>query len=123
MNSYSVAERINSEVNSSITYMTDWQQYGLPEYFNTVRTGGFEDCDGYALTKRAKLFDAGWPYEKQMLCTCSVNGQGHMVHAVETDDGWFILDNNYPYPMDPKSLPYTWVSCLKEGEWCALSWS
>ena len=41
-NSYVVADEINSLVNRSTTYMTDWQQYGLPEYWEAARPGCFE---------------------------------------------------------------------------------
>ena len=33
VNSYSVAERINSDVNASVEYKTDLAQYGTPEHW------------------------------------------------------------------------------------------
>ena len=33
MNSHSIAERINSDVNASVTYKTDLAQYGKPEHW------------------------------------------------------------------------------------------
>ena len=33
MNSYSLAERINSDVNASVTYKTDLEQYDTPEFW------------------------------------------------------------------------------------------
>ena len=33
MNSYKLAERINSDVNASVTYKTDLAQYGKPEHW------------------------------------------------------------------------------------------
>lgn len=124
-NSYDVAADINLRVNRSVTYMEDAVQYGVPDYFEEARPGGMEDCDGYALAKRGLLLKLGWPYEKQMLCTCIIQstGQGHMVEAVETDKGWFILCNNYDEPMSPNDLPYTWISCVRNGEWKRLSWA
>ena len=124
-NSYVVADEINSLVNRSTTYMTDWQQYGLPEYWEAARPGCFEDCDGYALAKRGQLIATGWPLDKQMLCVCiTETGEGHLVEAAETDRGWFIMDNRFAGLMNPLDLKYTWVSCLKGGKWKDLkSWA
>lgn len=104
--------------------MTDWKQYGLPEFWDAAKPGGFEDCDGYSLAKRGRLLESGWPYQKLMLCTCVINstGEGHMVVAVDTDKGWFIMDNNFPDMKDPKDMPYMWIGCLREGEWQNLKW-
>jgi len=33
MNNYNVAQRINSDVNASVTYKTDLEQYGKPEHW------------------------------------------------------------------------------------------
>jgi len=47
MNSYSVAERINSQVNASVTYKTDLEQYKTPEFWiNAGRCGGYGLCVG-----------------------------------------------------------------------------
>ena len=46
MNSYKLASRINSDVNASVSYKTDLEQYGKPEHwclptnldvYNTIR--------------------------------------------------------------------------------------
>ena len=36
MNSYSVAERINSDVNASVKYKTDLGQYNVPEFWTVA---------------------------------------------------------------------------------------
>ncbi len=64
-NSYKLAERINSDVNASVSYKTDLEQYSKPEYW--VEAGTFGDCEDYALLKRALLLNAGWPQDKQFL--------------------------------------------------------
>ena len=48
MNSYKLAERINSDVNASVTYKTDLAQYGTPEHW--CLPTDFGDCEDYALT-------------------------------------------------------------------------
>lgn len=118
---YDLAEKINASVNNSTTYMTDAEQYGVPEYFEAACPGGFEDCDGYALAKRARLIEQGVPLSDLFLATCTMpDGQGHMVLAVKTDQGWFVLDNNYNWPMIPSQLPYKWGKALRSDGWVEL---
>ena len=58
MNSHSLAERINREVNASVTYKTDLAQYGTPEHW--CLPTDFGDCEDYALLKRKLLLEQGW---------------------------------------------------------------
>ncbi len=128
MNSYSVAERINSDVNASVSYMSDSEQFGVPEWWSEARSG-FDDCDGYALLKRALLKEQGFDAEKIHLATCWINvvaiDTGHCVLIVETDKGQFILDNNLK---DPVSLNfqavdyrYIWNIIERGGKWYEFS--
>lgn len=57
MNNYSLAERINLQVNASVSYKTDLEQYGVPEFW--TEAGTFGDCEDYALLKRAYLLEQG----------------------------------------------------------------
>jgi len=119
VNSYSVAERINSQVNASVTYKTDLAQYGKPEFWKEA--GAFGDCEDYALAKRQALLQRGWPNDKLGLIVCKTEtGEGHCVLWVETDKGSFILDNNYALPVKPSELPYKWESMLCDGQWLEL---
>ena len=121
MNSYTIAERINSQVNTSVQYKTDLEQYDRPEFWAEANT--FGDCEDYALLKRAYLLDKGWPVDKLNLCCCwDETNTYHCVLLVETDKGFYILDNRYTWPMTPKSLPYKWDKALREdGKWYELS--
>jgi len=85
MNSYSVAERINSQVNASVTYKTDLEQFGVPEFWCEARSG-FDDCDGYALLKRALLKEQGFDEDKIHIATCWIN-----VKAIDTGHCSFKL--------------------------------
>ena len=119
MNSYSVAERINRDVNASVKYKTDLGQYGVPEFWTVASKYG--DCEDYALAKRNALLNAGWPKDKLGLCICYTQlGEGHCCLWVETDKGSFILDNNYAFPVKPSELPYKWESMLCDGVWQQL---
>ena len=129
MNSYSVAERINSKVNASVTYKTDLEQYDTPEIWREA--GSFGDCDGdgYALLKRALLKEQGFDELCIHIATCWINvkadNTGHCVLIVETDKGQFILDNNLK---DPVSLnfqavdyKYIWNIIERGGKWYEFS--
>lgn len=121
MNNYNVAQRINSQVNASVTYKTDLAQFEVPEFWQEA--GKFGDCEDYALLKRALLLEQGWSSDKLNLCCCWVETGGyHCVLLVDTDKGFYILDNRYDWPMTPKSLPYKWDKALQEdGKWYELS--
>ena len=118
-NSYNLAERINRDVNASVKYKTDLEQFDTPEFW--AMAGKFGDCEDYALAKRNALLNAGWPKDKLGLCVCYTQlGEGHCVLWVETDKGSFILDNNYAFPVKPSELPYKWESMLCDGVWQQL---
>ena len=119
MNNYNVAQRINAQVNASVTYKTDLAQFEVPELWQEA--GKFGDCEDYALAKRSALLHTGWPKDKLGLCVCyTQSGEGHCVLWVDTDKGSFILDNNYAFPMKPSELPYKWESMLCDGVWQQL---
>lgn len=122
MNSYSLAERINSQVNASVKYKTDLEQYSTPEYW--VEAGTLGDCEDYALLKRQVLLKSGFERKDLHLACCWVEtGEYHCVLLCRTDKGWFVLDNRHALPMIPKSLKYAWDKALDEvdGKWYELS--
>jgi len=127
-NSYSVAERINSDVNASVSYMSDSEQFGVPEFWCEARNG-FDDCDGYALLKRELLKEQGFDELCIHIATCWINvmtiDTGHCVLIVETDKGQFILDNNLkdPVPLNFETLgyKYIWNVIERGGKWYEFS--
>ena len=128
MNSHSLAERINREVNESVTWMSDSEQFGVPEWWSEARSG-FDDCDGYALLKRALLKEQGFDEDKIHIATCWINyiadDTGHCVLIVETDKGQVILDNNLkdPVPLNFQAVDYTYIWNIIErgGKWYEFS--
>ena len=120
MSSYAITERINLQVNASITYKTDLEQYSKPD--NWCLPSDFGDCEDYALLKRKLLLEQGWQNDKLGLCVCyTQSGEGHCCLWVDTDKGSFILDNNYALPVKPSELSYKWESMLCNGEWVQLN--
>ena len=67
-NSYKLAERINSDVNASVTYKTDLEQYSTPEFWKEA--GAFGGCEDYALRKRELLLKAGFARKDLHLACC-----------------------------------------------------
>jgi len=128
MNSYSIAERINSQVNASVTWMSDSEQFGVPEFWCEARSG-FDDCDGYALLKREMLRQQGFNEDKIHIATCWINVKaidtGHCVLIVETDKGQFILDNNLKDPVslnfESVGYKYIWNIIERGGKWYEFS--
>jgi len=122
VNSHSLAERINSKVNASVTYKSDLEQYSTPEFWKEA--GAFGDCEDYALRKRELLLESGFARKDLHLAWCWDETEAyHCVLLCRTDNGWFVLDNRYTWPMTPKSLPYKWDKALDEvdGKWYTLS--
>ena len=127
MNNYSIAERINSDVNASVKYKTDLAQFEVPEFWQEA--GKFGDCEDYALLKRELLKEQGFDAEKIHLATCWINVKaddtGHCVLIVETDKGQFVLDNNLkdPVPLNFETVgyKYLWNIIEREGKWYEFS--
>ena len=127
MNNYNVAERINSQVNASVTYKTDLAQFEVPEFWQEA--GKFGDCEDYALLKRAMLKEQGFDEDKIHIATCWINVKaddtGHCVLIVETDKGQFVLDNNLkdPVPLNFETVgyKYLWNIIEREGKWYEFS--
>ena len=122
MNSYSLAERINSQVNASVSYKTDLEQYFKPEFW--VEAGTFGDCEDYALLKRAYLLEQGFNRKDLHLACCwDETGTYHCVLLCNTDKGWFSLDNRFATPQIPSKCGYAWDKALNEetGKWYVLS--
>ena len=122
MNSYSLAERINSQVNASVTWMSDSEQYDKPEFW--VEAGTFGDCEDYALLKRAYLLEQGFNRKDLHLACCwDETGTYHCVLLSNTDKGWFSLDNRFNLPQVPSKCGYSWDKGFNEGDgkWYVLS--
>ena len=127
MNNYNAAQRINSQVNASVTYKTDLAQFEVPEFWQEA--GKFGDCEDYALLKRALLKEQGFDADKIHLATCWINVKaddtGHCVLIVETDKGQFVLDNNLKDPVllnfQAADYKYIWNIIERGGKWYEFS--
>lgn len=83
--------------------------------------GKFGDCNSYALTKRAKLINAGWPSRALSLTVVKTAwGEGHLVLSVHTSNGIVVLDNLSHTVRPLSQVPYHLVA-MQGGS--ALQWS
>ncbi|MBB6355778.1 transglutaminase-like cysteine peptidase [Aminobacter aganoensis] len=83
---------VNAEVNTAIAPLTDMEIFGVEERWEYPATVG--DCEDYALLKRKRLNEMGYPLGALLLTVArDAKGGGHAVLTVVTDLGDFVLDN------------------------------
>ena len=86
-------EEVNRGVNQTIAPVTDFEHYGVKEYW-TIPTDGKGDCEDYALLKRHMLIERGWPASALLVTVVmDENKDGHAVLTARTRAGDLILDN------------------------------
>jgi predicted transglutaminase-like cysteine proteinase len=74
---------------------------------------GKGDCKDYAVAKRSRLLDKGWPPSALLLAEAVVtSGEHHAVLVVATDSGDFVLDNLRYGLVRWDVLPYRWVRIM-----------
>jgi predicted transglutaminase-like cysteine proteinase len=114
-------DRINRAVNREIAPATDLEVYGVVEYWTIPTTRG--DCEDYALLKRKRLMQRGWPASALLMTVVRDDkGEGHALLTARTVQGDFVLDNKvdeikiwhrtrYEYIMRQSYLnPQLWMS-------------
>jgi len=85
--------RINNQVNKDITPITDAEHFGVTEKWS-YPDDGRGDCEDYALLKRHKLMERGWPASALLLTVVrDKKNEGHAVLTVHTSSGDIVLDN------------------------------
>jgi hypothetical protein len=83
---------VNRAVNRSIRSVSDLAHYGVADRWSVAPKSG--DCEDFALTKKARLLNAGWPSSALLLALATTGaGEEHAVLIVRTDRGDFVLDN------------------------------
>ncbi len=98
-------QRINSEINTAITYVGELE--GEDEWKLNPTSG---DCDDYAVSKRQHLLRAGWPSGALRIATARTpSGVGHAVLVVSTTQGDLVLDNRTNVVKPWKSVDLKWI--------------
>lgn len=113
-------DAINRQVNNDIIPITDWDHYGVEDYW-TYPDDGKGDCEKYVLEKRRRLHSLGWP-ESALLITVvrDTKNEGHAVLMVRTSDGDVILDNLSNDIRHWSKVPYRYVK--RQSQWSANIW-
>ena len=93
--SMQVAEAVNRQVNQSITYVSDIEQYGQSDRWVVEPVSGQGDCEDYALTKAHRL-NAGGIVTTASICLRNTRIP-HAVALVHDGADQWVLDNLYPY--------------------------
>jgi predicted transglutaminase-like cysteine proteinase len=91
---------VNADVNAAIrpAYRDGW----MPE-----RTVG--DCKDFALTKRQRLIESGWPSSALPLAIVrTFSGEKHLVLVARTNEGDFVLDNLAQWVVPWTRTSYSW---------------
>lgn len=82
-------KKVNAAINRAIRPVSDAD--GRDVWSVDVTEG---DCEDYAMTKRKRLIEMGWPSKAlRMAIARTAWGEGHAVLVVKTDNGDFVLDN------------------------------
>lgn len=113
---------INRGVNTEIRGRTDQEIFGREEVWTYPEGEG--DCEDFALLKRRKLIEAGFPASSLLMTTVRLeDGSGHAVLTLRTGDGDYILDNLVD-TVDPwRDTPYDYVrrqSSADAGKWLSI---
>lgn len=107
---------VQAAVNAAVRPASDLEVYGAAERWQPLPGGGRGDCDDYALTKLHRLVGLGWPRAALRLTLAVLpHGEDHLVLAVRTDRGDYVLDNLRPRPEPWEALPYQWLGQEEPG--------
>jgi predicted transglutaminase-like cysteine proteinase len=114
-------QHVNASVNSAISERSDLDLYGREDVW-TLPTSGKGDCEDFALLKRKRLIEYGWPSSTLLITTVTTSsGEGHAVLTVVTDRGDYVLDSRTAsislwartgyefYTRQSQSNPQRWV--------------
>ena len=89
---------INRAVNLSIKPVSDWDQYGVPDFWSAPLAtlgAGAGDCEDYAIAKYVALRESGIiPNDLRLMIVHDLKHRtDHAVVAVRHEEEWLLLDN------------------------------
>ncbi len=115
-------DEINRAINAAIEPATDEEIYGVNELWTIPTTRG--DCEDYALLKRRRLMERGWPSNSLLITVVrDEKNEGHAVLTARTSQGDFILDNKVEAVKLWNQTPYHYVmrqSYIDPKVWVSL---
>lgn len=114
--------KVNMAVNVEVEPVDDIELWNVPERWNRPTRGAngrlMDDCDGYVIEKWYRLVEEqGYPKEAFYPLYADVPGYGgHLVLAVITDKGTFVLDNLHDDIVPLKSFSFTFLKRPQPGQ-------
>lgn len=115
-------DEINRTVNHEIEPATDMEIYGVNELWTMPGARG--DCEDFALLKRQRLMERGWPASALLITVVrDEKNEGHAVLTARTSQGDFILDNKIEAVRLWNQTPYHYVmrqSYIDPRVWVSL---
>ena len=112
-------EAIHSEVNQETEFVSDREALGLADEWDYPR-GCRGDCEDFALEKRRRLVEAGFPSASLTMAIGfhEVQFFPHAVLLVESSKGTWVLDNLYESVLCWDALPYIFTHRERpDGQW------
>jgi len=96
---------VNRAVNAAIEPTPDTSEF---RFWRLNVSAG--DCNSFAVQKRHELIKRGWPAGALALSVVKTSwGEGHLVVAVRTDQGDFVLDNLRANIVPWQRAGYRWI--------------
>ena len=100
-------KEVNQHVNGAIIPESDEADHSADSWLIDPKRG---DCSDYAVSKRHRLLQAGWPARTLLLAeVVTVWGKHHLVLVVRTTSGDLVLDNLTAVIRPWSRAPYRWV--------------
>lgn len=115
-------DTVNRQINQDIQPATDLEIFGVNELWTLPSKRG--DCEDFALLKRKRLIELGWPSSGLLLTVVrDEKNEGHAVLTARTTQGDFILDNKVESVKLWNQTPYHYVmrqSYIDPRVWVSL---
>jgi predicted transglutaminase-like cysteine proteinase len=115
-------ETVNRAVNRAIRPRPDRKINGVADRWQIGASEG--DCEEYALEKRQRLIDLGWPSSALQIAIGRIGtGEQHAVLLVRTQTGVYVLDNLRSTILPFNKAPIRWIAAQAHddpGRWRAL---
>jgi predicted transglutaminase-like cysteine proteinase len=114
-------ETVNASVNADVEPVDDMVQWHVPEKWSRPARGTDgrvqDDCDGYVIEKWYRLVvERGLPADAFYPLYAEVPGLGgHLVLAVITSGGTFVLDNLHDGPIELEKFAFTYLKRPRAG--------
>jgi len=114
--------KVNRDINRAIRPQENLNGVAAEEWLVAPRAG---DCNDYAVTKRHKLLELGWPSRSLLLAEVVVpSGAHHLILVVRTGEADLVLDNLNWNVRPISQIHYQWVRAqqpVKPKFWSMIS--